>query len=328
MRESLDQNSGNPRLDSKVDGVVTHCIYLIATGKWRPGSRLPSIRRGEALWNVNRLTIQKAYRRLEGMGLICSRPKSGYYVGRDDSVDHLSRHRYALENVFHEITRKVQTDLELSALGVFRYLARMAEIEFSGHPEFLFAECTLLQARGHAREIQERLSIPVMAMATGDIDGKRARIPAHVRTVFTTYFHYSELLAMGETDTIRIVPVHIEVSPELTDCLSSCSGLIYFLEIEDVQASQISRDSQSILNSFNLETRVVSDVPAAMKQIFSDDPDAVILLSPRLWGSVSEHWRNHPSVKLVEFKICASAWQTIADRAGLPLGDIINAPPF
>ena len=318
-RTALD--SGGPHLDSKVDGLVTHCLYLIATGKWEPGTKLPSIRQGEAMWELNRLTVQKAYRRLEEMGLIRSRTKSGYYVGHEAGIRQISRHRYALENFFHDISKRISDELELSPLGVFRYMARMAEIVSSENPEIAFVECTRQQAEGHAREIIERLKIPMMSFTTGEIMGKRSRIPSHVRTLFTTYFHLGEFQEMKAQGDLQVFAVPIEVSPELKRELSEFCGKVIFLEIEDVQASHISRDSRGIMEDLDLETRVVTDVELALEQIQADAPEARILLSPRVWGSVSERWRQSPGIKPVQFRICPSAWQDIAEKAGLPLGD-------
>ena len=313
------ENSG-PRLDNKVDGLVTHCLYLIATGKWTTGMRLPSIRQAETMWNLNRLTVQKAYRRLEEMGLVHSRVKSGYFVCENEHLEEISRHRYALDNFFRDVAGRIWGDLELSALGVFRYMAQVAEMEFADRPEHAFAECTQLQAEGHAREILQRLQLPVMSFASGDIQGKRSRIPGHIRTLFTTYFHYHELQDIESAGDIDVVAVPIEVSPSIRQQLSKFKGRASFVEIEDVQATRISEDSMSFLDNLNLETHVVSDVEQALESQVAEDPDGIILLSPRLWGTVSESWRTHPAVNLVEFRICPSAWPMIAQRAGLPLG--------
>ena len=52
----------------------------IAGGAFRPGERLPSIRRLHRELNLSVSTIYQAYMELEKSGLIEARPKSGYYV--------------------------------------------------------------------------------------------------------------------------------------------------------------------------------------------------------------------------------------------------------
>ncbi|MCZ6597685.1 MAG: hypothetical protein O7B99_08615, partial [Planctomycetota bacterium] len=48
-----------------VEGLVTHGLYQIATGKWRPDGRLPSVRRAAELWSVDPRVVLRAFQRLE-----------------------------------------------------------------------------------------------------------------------------------------------------------------------------------------------------------------------------------------------------------------------
>ena len=52
----------------------------IQNGVLKPGDRLPSVRQASKSRNVSPATVFEAYYRLEGRGLIRSRPRSGYYV--------------------------------------------------------------------------------------------------------------------------------------------------------------------------------------------------------------------------------------------------------
>lgn len=53
---------------------------LIASGTFRPGDRLPSVRKLSAQRKVSVSTVLQAYMLLEDQGLIEARPQSGYYV--------------------------------------------------------------------------------------------------------------------------------------------------------------------------------------------------------------------------------------------------------
>ncbi|MBB5350277.1 DNA-binding transcriptional MocR family regulator [Haloferula luteola] len=53
---------------------------LIRGGTFASGSRLPSVRRLSREQNVSVTTVLEAYGRLEGLGIIESRPRSGYFV--------------------------------------------------------------------------------------------------------------------------------------------------------------------------------------------------------------------------------------------------------
>lgn len=52
----------------------------VVSGIYRPGDRVPSVRRLSAQFDVSISTAIEAYRRLESQGVIEARPQSGYYV--------------------------------------------------------------------------------------------------------------------------------------------------------------------------------------------------------------------------------------------------------
>ena len=52
----------------------------IQQGVFRPGERVPSVRRASELHRVNPGTVLRAFAELEARGLIEARPQSGYYV--------------------------------------------------------------------------------------------------------------------------------------------------------------------------------------------------------------------------------------------------------
>ncbi|EFB2373974.1 winged helix-turn-helix transcriptional regulator, partial [Escherichia coli] len=52
----------------------------IASGAWRPGDRLPSLREQVASSGMSFMTVGHAYQLLESQGRIIARPQSGYYV--------------------------------------------------------------------------------------------------------------------------------------------------------------------------------------------------------------------------------------------------------
>jgi DNA-binding transcriptional regulator YhcF (GntR family) len=310
--------------EGKAGAVSRHCLYLIATGKWKTGERLPSIRAAEARWGVNHQTIQKAYRRLEEMGLVESRPKSGYYVAGRDSLARVARHRHELEHLHKKVAELIREDLGLSTLGVLRYLAQAEEIRAREEPEFAFAECTEYEAGGHAKEVSDRFDVPVLALTTGQIAGKRARIPGHVRVLLTTVFHIDELRDLGDLRGLKVEAIPIEVSPSILASLSSSPGEVLLMERERQMAGNIADDAARMLPVLKVKTLVTADPAKALegrlarKGVANGAP--TVFLSPRVWGSLETRWRDHPRVKALEFRICESAWPQVVDALGLPLG--------
>ncbi|MFH1138822.1 MAG: PLP-dependent aminotransferase family protein [Pseudomonadota bacterium] len=66
--------------DFRYEQLASDIEARIRNGTYRPGERLPSLRRlhNQLQWSVS--TIHQAYVRLESLGLVEARPKSGYYV--------------------------------------------------------------------------------------------------------------------------------------------------------------------------------------------------------------------------------------------------------
>lgn len=78
MLLQLKPSSTTPLVAQIVDGVRT----LIADGELRPGTKLPSIRQFAQVHGVSVFTVVEAYDRLVAVGLLVSRPHSGFFVKR------------------------------------------------------------------------------------------------------------------------------------------------------------------------------------------------------------------------------------------------------
>lgn len=63
-----------------VESIVAAVSRAIESGQWRPGVRIPSIRRFASENSVSPFTVVEAYDRLLSQGYLFSRPGSGFYV--------------------------------------------------------------------------------------------------------------------------------------------------------------------------------------------------------------------------------------------------------
>lgn len=63
--------------------IEDHVLHLLQSGTLRPGQRLPSLRRMGADMKVSVPTVAQAYERLEGLGVVEARERSGFFVRRD-----------------------------------------------------------------------------------------------------------------------------------------------------------------------------------------------------------------------------------------------------
>ncbi len=60
--------------------IIDQLELFVATGAFKPGDRIPSVRSVSTSSGVNPMTILKAYGELDSRGVICSVPGRGYFV--------------------------------------------------------------------------------------------------------------------------------------------------------------------------------------------------------------------------------------------------------
>jgi GntR family transcriptional regulator len=110
MLIQLDPTNRVPVYQQLINQVKRH----IATGKLKPGDRLPAVRELAMLVLVNPNTIQKAYTDLADAGLIHSRKGQGVFVSELRST--LSKDERTRRSV--EATDQYITDLLMLGLGL------------------------------------------------------------------------------------------------------------------------------------------------------------------------------------------------------------------
>jgi len=320
-----DQHMPNRQRDNVSQALFRHLLYLIATGKWPDGMRLPSIREAEKLFGASRTTVQQAYQALVTHHLVESKPRSGYIVKMQSGDAWISRNRSELERLFKSFSRTIIRSAGLAPLPVLRYLTRLAEIDDHEHPSCAFVECTSQQTEGHAREIEKRLGISVLPMTVGDVIDRTSGMPANIKSIVTTHFHHAELLPLQSRRKLEVLAVPIEISPLFRKQVKLMKGPLVFLETERQMAQDITDDVRELLADMPISTMIVDSIPIALDEFLANrsphrDRVTTVLLSPRDWGSLDEKRRNHPDVKVVSFSICDGSWDSIAEFVGMPIG--------
>ncbi len=298
----------------KTERIVKHCLYEIATGSWEPGRRLPSLREARELWSVNHLTVLRAYRRLEELGLVRSVPRSGFFIADNTDVSGLSRHRSDLERSYERLSGRIAKE-GMSVVGAFRYLAQLAEARAQKEPECAFVECTAFQAQGHAQEIRERLGVPCLPLTTGEI----GRIPRHVRTLITTSFHHHEVSPLAAPPALGVIDAPIEFAPDLQDRLPRRAREVVIIATDKEVAKHAARDARRVLGrKVEAAQASVPELAARLESLGSKR--SAIVLSPSLWSVLPDEMKQSPLFLPLLYRICEPAWPRIADAIGLPLG--------
>lgn len=306
----------------KVDSIVKHCVYEIATGAWAAGDKLPSLRRGEALWTANHLTVLRAYRRLEELGLVRREPRRGFFVAPHETSDRLRSDRQELDALYESVRATLLKDGSRSVVGAFRYLAEVAHSRARRQPECAFVECTAFQAEGHAREVRARLELPCLALRTEQL---AAAPPPGVRFVLTTSFHVAEVAEAVKGTGIEALSVPIELCAEVLSQLVQSAGEIAFFATDGDHAHHIARDAAPRLGAagavITAQSCRAADVDGELAEALPAGGGGrrVVVLSPSLWTAASESWRRDRRVVALACQVVPSIWGQVADVLGLPL---------
>lgn len=310
--------------EKKYDVIIKHCVYEIATGKWLPGGKLPSVREAENLWGVNRLAILEAYRELVNMGLAIAKDRSGFFVANGQALEEFSNSRGNLENLFSQFNEVIQQQSPFLSLGVFRYLTRLAEAKAQEQPEIAFVECSQHQAWGHSQEISQKFKVPILPVCLHPTQTLKTTIAPFVKTLLTTGFHYEEVSQLAKKNELEIHNVPIEIDPSLFDDIDQTIKKAIILEIDQPMSKNISEDLQRLAQNISLEQKVTADINQTLKELFLTNPpkDFIVLLSPRVWGTTQKQWQHHAQVKLLRYTIKSTAWNTVIKALKLPLGFI------
>jgi DNA-binding transcriptional regulator YhcF (GntR family) len=303
-------------IKGKQADIVQHCIYEIATGKWAPGLKLPSVRSAEQLWGVNRLTVLNAYRELERIGLVTVKDRSGYYVSEGEvgkTVD------TGLNQLYTKVKALIERNTDFDLSYIFKYFGGMAISESRSNPNYAFLECTQQQADDHASEIYHKLNVFVKPVCLDSDDELSSQIPDSIQTLLTTGFHIKDVKRIGKKLKKEVVNIPIEVDTDLLAAEQNKTKKAFLVELESNMSSNISRDLQNLAGKMEIVQRLITDVDKDMPEIMENPANELILLSPRVWGRCAQTIKKDERVKLIRFKISSNSWKIVSSTLKIPL---------
>ncbi|MFO0859822.1 MAG: GntR family transcriptional regulator [Phycisphaerales bacterium] len=320
----MPTSAPKPR-SAKADALVNDCIYQIATGAWKPGDRLPSLRDAKSKWGINEVTCFRVYRRLVDDGLVVPRDRGGYFIAASPAVDQLARDADRLRDLFTWFQRGVLARRGSSVLGAARALCQMAEVHAAAHPPCAFVECTSFQAESHAAQVHEQLRFPCAARTTDDL--ARRNIPPSVRFLLTTQFHRREVDRAAKSLGIPSLAVGVELDPMLIESLRRTRApQIVVFGLKEGLAQSAAADLRRCLPSRRIRPHAsnASALPRDIK-IMSQTPGQAFVLSPSLWSGAAPDIRERADARPLQYRIVPSAWDTISRLLGLPAGPTPDA---
>jgi DNA-binding transcriptional regulator YhcF (GntR family) len=314
--------------ESKVDWVIKACVYKIGTGAWEPGDRLPSLRQGARTWSVDQLTVRRAYQRLEEMGLVHCRPQSGYYLAQNRAVDSLTLHAPTIERFYAEFAGRIEAESKLSVLGVFRFLAMLAEERAARSPEYAFVECTKYDTKHLAGQIAARVGAPCAAFVVDELLENPLLLPDHVRILVTTAFHARELSDPKVAGTRPVVLISATLAPGMMARVIELGPQVHLFCLDPEQGEHVADDIRAFQGGLSLSFTIAAGRPenidAAVQEVLGS-PDSppqgcVVVLSTTLWEAVDERWRDCERVLPYVHDIDDASAARLAAAIGLPLG--------
>ena len=184
--------------------------YLILTGGFGVGSRLPSIRALAGYLRVNRNTVARVISDLEREGYVESRRGSGVYVAEPPVAAEDLKRQEVLERVIDLAAAQSVPVEELA----YALLAR-AGTKPSKKAPVLFVECTASDLDQFSAELEGQLPVFVEKVLLEDLPERLAgeeELPW--RVAVTTFFHVHEVESLVESRGIETVALLAEATLE------------------------------------------------------------------------------------------------------------------
>lgn len=203
----LDRSASTPIGEQLAEQLRFH----LATGRFRPGERLPSTRAfGEQL-GVSFHTVRKAYQQLEAEGLLEARKGSGYTVVERSAAPASDRMERGAGVVQEAIQKLIGLGLDEGEVE-YLFQEQLAYLDDGARPKVLFAapyrELAEAAAEQVSAALQERVEAVRLDAVAQHPDASLVVVPhAHYQTVSQSVSHPDVLgvLVHLPTDALALV---------------------------------------------------------------------------------------------------------------------------
>ncbi len=220
----VSQTSGVPIYKQIVEQVE----FMIEAGQLTDGDRLPSSRMLASNLHINRNTVARAYSELRDQGYVESQRRRGMVVvgaskAREQALAR-NRARTVLAQATHECISLGLSAEEISSLAYhFGLQAERLEVRIS------FVECNEERADYFARELSDRLGLPVRPLVLGHFEPDQE---FDVDLVLTTFFHLAEVRRLARGSPAEVVAIvvapHVRTLVQLSQVPASKKvGVLY-----------------------------------------------------------------------------------------------------
>jgi DNA-binding transcriptional regulator YhcF (GntR family) len=295
MHLNLDHDSPIPLYHQLAEAIR----YRVATGELKAGAVLPPLRHAAKLWGVNLHTVRRAYAELARIHVASTRAPHGTRILAAASAPRSRSPVAAREEFVRSIVAEARRrhGLEVDELVG---LIRNAQPRETGEPASVsVVECSRTQCEDLASQLEARWRVRATPWVLSDGEPPPGAIVA-------TYFHYNDVRQSWPARAADARFLAIAPEPDLATRLSRTVGrrgrrvTAVLCEREESMARNISADLVRLLPGarFRVETKVVRRAEDALRRL---GRSTAILLSPRMWGELSDDARSDPRVTQVRY---------------------------
>jgi DNA-binding transcriptional regulator YhcF (GntR family) len=303
----------HPRIDPKSPVPLYHQIAeairtRIEAGELAPGDALEPLRQAAALWNVNLHTVRHAYAALARSGLVerlrgprgtrvLEVPHEDRPAGDDDGLDAFAS----------RVAREAAGRFGASPGDLAVALRRLGTPAPEAPPCAWIVECSAWQCECHARELTDGYEGDARPWP---IDGGQEP-PAGA--VLSTYFHYNDLRRLWPRRLASVRFLTIYPDPDLAKRLAGVDRVVV-AERDASTIEAITADLRALFGERDLEIQpFVDDDPGSRLE---REEATAVLFTPRVWASLSETAREHPSAVELRYVFDRAELSRLADELG------------
>ncbi len=271
----------------------------IARGELAPGDILEPLREAAEEWQVNFHTVRHAYAELARDGLVEMRGPRGTRVVDTEARDPSRRRkRENVEAFLTEVLQWARREHGLSPSELTGLIASRVRLAKTAKPQVHILECSQHQCEDLSRQLETVWDVDAIPSCLD----RKGDLPAE--NLVATHFHYNEIRLRWPRRLAEVSFVSISPPPELgTNIEKRLAGKDRFrltvCERDQPTAEAVAADISALLpaDEYPVRTRIIKGPKDIMKRSRGE----LLLLPPRVWGSLSDEQRKNEHVVEVRY---------------------------
>jgi len=193
--------------------------YLIESGVWEPGNKLPTVREMAKALRINYNTVRMAYRELERQGYLVSEQGRGTFVAEEMRREPATKKEAMLDLIDEALIKAMSLGITPEEFASSAY--SRAKLFPLGNPDvrLLFSECNQADLEYYAHNIQQGTGVKPDTLLVEELRSKEANFFKQYDLIATTLFHVAEIQALVGVEQVVLGlmtgPDYLEVLAEI-----------------------------------------------------------------------------------------------------------------